>query len=453
MEINVSKGGDLRPSLLGKDKILGIAENIIKRSPGDLTQVLLTTGASRLTRFTENYIHQNVAEVDRNVSVKVIFGKRIGVASTNSLDEDSLREVVRAAAEIAKLQKPNEDFEGIPGPEPIQEVDTFSERTYNFSAIERAKAVKEVVDEADRRGFRAAGAFSTGGRELCVANSLGVRAYHASTSASLNTVVTSETSSGYAQARAIDVDDISAAELGRTAAEKCAMGENPVAIEPGEYEVILEPLAVADMLGYLAAMGFSAQAVREGRSFLTGKLGQKLFSDLFTMWDDGLDRRGFPMPFDLEGVPKSKVIMVENGVAKELVYDFKNAKKEGKKSTGHGGFGGWGPMPTNLFMAGGLSSLGDMIKGTRRGVLVTRFHYTNLAHPMKMLITGMTRDGTFLIEDGEIVKPIKNMRFTESALRVFGSMDMVSQDLVRTGRAVVPAIRVPAFSFTGTTEF
>ncbi|MBP8613580.1 MAG: TldD/PmbA family protein [Firmicutes bacterium] len=453
MEVNMSKDRDSRQSLFGKERVFEIAADVIRQSPGDLTQVLVTSGASRLTRFTENYIHQNVAEVDHNISVKVIFGKKIGVASTNSLDEDSLREVVRAAAEIAKLQKPNEDFEGIPEPEPIQEIDTFSSRTYNFSAIERARAVKEIADQADQRGFKAAGAFSTGGRELCVANSLGVCAYHASTSASLNTVVTSETSSGYAQGRAIDVDDISVSELGRVAAEKCAMGENPVAVEPGEYEVILEPLAVADMLGYLAAMGFSAQAVREGRSFLAGKLGQKLFSDLFTMWDDGLDTRGFPMPFDLEGVPKSKVTMVDHGIAKELVYDFKNAKKEGRKSTGHGGFGGWGPMPANLFMAGGESSLDDMIKSTRRGILVTRFHYTNLAHPMKMLITGMTRDGTFLIEDGEIVRPVKNMRFTESALRVFGSIDMVGRDMVRTGRAVVPAIRVPAFAFTGTTEF
>jgi len=451
--VNSTRGKDQQKHLLGKERMLEIADKVIKESPGDLTEVLITGGPSRLTRFTENYIHQNVAEVNHSISVRVIFDKKIGTASTNSLDDDSLKEVVQAAAEIARLQRPNEEFEGIPDPEPYKEVPAFSDRTYNFSAMERANAVKEIIEQAKERGYKAAGAFSTGGRELCVANSRGVRAYHASTSASLSTVVSSDTSSGYAESRAIDVDEISAADLGRTAAEKCAMGENPGVIEPGEYEVILEPLAVADMLMYLAAMGFSAQAVREGRSFLVGKLGQKIFSDLFTMWDDGLDERGFPMPFDLEGVPKQKVVMVERGVAKELVYDFKNARKEGRKSTGHGTFGGWGPMPSNVFMAGGEHSLEDMIKNTRRGILVTRFHYTNLAHPMKMLITGMTRDGTFLIEDGEIVKPIKNLRFTESALRVFGTMDMLSKDMVRAGRSVVPAIRVPAFAFTGVTEF
>ncbi len=441
-----------RTGLLGKEKAFELADWAIKQSPGDLTEVRVRGGVSRLTRFTENYIHQNVSEANESISVKVIFGKKIGVASTNSLDEQALREVVARAARIAELQKPNEEFQGIPGPERIPELDAFSGNTYAFSALDRAAAVKAVIDQAKPKGFRAAGAFSTGAGELCVANSLGVRAYHPSTTASLSTVAMSDTSSGYASARAVDVSEIEAGEVGLKATEKCAMGENPVSIEPGEYEVILEPLAVADLLSYLAWMGFSAQAVRDGRSFVSGKLGQKLFSDLFTFWDDGMDKRGFPMPFDLEGVPKSKVAMVENGVAKDLVYDFKNAKKEGKKPTGHGGFG-WGPMAVNLFMAGGDDSIEDMIKKTCRGILVTRFHYTNPAHPIRVLITGMTRDGTFLIEDGKITKPVKNLRFTESALRVFGTMDMVGKDMVKAGRTVAPAIRVPAFTFTGTTEF
>jgi predicted Zn-dependent protease len=159
------------------------------------------------------------------------------------------------------------------------------------------------------------------------------------------------------------------------------------------------------------------------------------------------------MPFDLEGVPKQKVVMVEKGVVKDLLYDYKTAKKEGKKSTGHGGFGRWGAMAANLFMAPGDSTVEEMIKNTKRGILITRFHYTNMAHPMKVLVTGMTRDGTFLVEDGKVTKPVKNLRFTESALRVFGTMDMVGKELHRAGRSVVPAIHVPAFNFTGVTEF
>ncbi|HHY16442.1 MAG TPA: TldD/PmbA family protein [Firmicutes bacterium] len=453
MEVRVSTGITERRGLLGKERALEVADRVIGQSPGDLTEVVMKGGVSTLTRFTENYIHQNVAEANQSISVKVIFGKRIGVASTNSLDDHSLRKVVEMAAQVARLQEPNDDFEGIPEPEDIRELDAFSDNTYAFSAMDRAAAVRTVIDQAKAKGFKAAGAFSTDAGELCVANSLGVRAYHPSTTASVSTVVMSDTSSGYAEGRAIDVAEISASEVGRKAAEKCAMGQHPVSIDPGEYEVILEPLAVADMLLYLAWMGFSAQAVRDGRSFVSGKLGQKLFSDLFTFWDDGLDARGFPMPFDLEGVPKKKVTMVKDGVAGELVYDYKNARKEGKKPTGHGGFSGWGPMAVNLFMAGGPYSVEDMIKNTRRGILVTRFHYTNLAHPIRLLVTGMTRDGTFLIEDGVLTRPVKNLRFTESILRVFGTMDMVGKDMVKAGRTVAPAIRVPAFTFTGTTEF
>jgi len=430
-----------------------MAGRVIDASPGDMTEVLIRGGVSRLTRFSDNYIHQNVSDSGHSLTVKVIFGKKIGTASTNSLDEDAVKDAIEAATRVAELQKPNEDFEGIPGPEPIPEVNTFFDSTYEFSPLDRAMGVKAITERAAAKGFKAAGAYSTGASELCIANSLGVRAYNRSTQAHLRTVVMSDTGSGYADALATDVKDIDPGLVARTAVEKCEASQNPQVVPAGEYEVILEPRAVADLLSYLVRGGFSASAVREGRSFLAGRLGEKIFTDLFSFWDDGLDPRGFPMPFDLEGVPKEKVIMVDKGVAKGLLYDWKSAKKEGKRSTGHGGFGGWGPMAANLFMAPGDSTVEEMIKNTKRGILVTRFHYTNMAHPMKVLVTGMTRDGTFLVEDGKVTKPVKNFRFTESALKVFGTMDMVGKELHRSGRSVVPAIHVPAFTFTGVTEF
>lgn len=439
--------------LLGKDEALKMAGRVIDASPGDMTEVLIRGGVSRLTRFSDNYIHQNVSDSGHSLTVKVIFGKKIGTASTNSLDEDAVKDAIEAATRVAELQKPNEDFEGIPGPEPIPDVNTFFDSTYEFSPLDRAMGVKAITERAAAKGFKAAGAYSTGASELCIANSLGVRAYNRSTQAHLRTVVMSDTGSGYADALATDVKDIDPGLVARTAVEKCEASQNPQVVPAGEYEVILEPRAVADLLSYLVRGGFSASAVREGRSFLAGRLGEKIFTDLFSFWDDGLDPRGFPMPFDLEGVPKEKVIMVDKGVAKGLLYDWKSAKKEGKRSTGHGGFGGWGPMAANLFMAPGDSTVEEMIKNTKRGILVTRFHYTNMAHPMKVLVTGMTRDGTFLVEDGKVTKPVKNFRFTESALKVFGTMDMVGKELHRSGRSVVPAIHVPAFTFTGVTEF
>jgi len=443
----------VRKGLLGKERLGEIAEEVLKRSPGDLTQVVLRGHVSHLTRFSANYIHQNVSESGQGLSVRVIFGKKIGSSSTNSLDEESIREAVETAAKAAELQRPNEEFQGLPGPASYQPVQSFYDATFEFTPMERAQGVKVIVDAAKASGFEAAGAYSTGASEVFVANSLGVRAYHASTSASLRTVVMSETGSGYAQDNSMNVEDISPEKVASTATEKCAMSENPVSLPPGEYEVVMEPLAVADMLGYVARGGFSAQAVKEGRSFLVGKLGQKLFHESFTMWDDGLDPLGFPMPFDMEGVPKQKVILVERGTVKDLLYDFQTAKKEGKTPTGHGGFGGFGAFAANLFMAPGDATLEEMVAKTKRGILITRFHYTNMAHPMKVLVTGMTRDGTFLIEDGKIVRPVKNFRFTESALRVFGTLDMVGKELSRAGRAVVPAVKVPAFNFTGVTEF
>lgn len=438
---------------LGRESALDVIDKLIRWSPGDLTEVILRSDFTALTRFTKNYIHQNVAESDYRVTVRVIFGKKIGSATTNSMDDHSLKEVVEDAATIAKLQPPNEEFEGLPNPEPLPDVDCFVSETDSFSAKDRAAAVKEIVEIAKERGFQASGAFSTGTAELAVGNSRGVRAYSSSTHAALSTVMTGGDGTGYAEASGRDVREIRPGDVARVARDKCAMAQNPQSVPAGEYEVVLEPLAVADLVDYLGMAGFSALAVREGRSFLAGKLGQKLFDEKFSMWDDGLDPRGFPIPFDLEGVPKRKVMLVENGVAKELVYDYATAKKEGRKSTGHGGFRGRGPMPMNLFMGEGTATLEEMIRSTKRGILVTRFHYTNMAHPLKVLITGMTRDGTFLIEDGRITKAVKNFRFTESALRVFSTLDMISRETVRVGRTVVPAIRVPAFNFTGVTEF
>jgi len=443
----------VRKGLLGKEEALKVAEKVLSMSPGELTEVSVRGGVSNLTRFSDNYIHQNVSESGQGVTVKVIFGKKIGTASTNSLDGDSIKETVDTAARIAQLQKPNDEFNGIPGPATYHDVKTFFDSTFDFSPMDRAKAVKVVVDAATAKGFKAAGAYTSAANEVCLANSLGLRAYHASTTGNLRTVVMSGTGSGYGDASAMDVAQICPHGVATTAVEKCEMNQNPVSIPAGEYEVVMEPHAVAEMVGYLVRAGFSAQAVSEGRSFLVGKLGQKLFAGMFSVWDDGLDPRGFPMPFDMEGVPKQKVVLVENGVAKELLYDFRTARKEGKQPTGHGGFGGWGPMAANMFMAPGQATMEDLIKNTRRGILITRFHYTNMAHPMRVLVTGMTRDGTFLIEDGKITKPVKNLRFTESALRVFGIVDDATKEAVRAGRAVVPAIHVPAFSFTGVTEF
>ena len=242
---------------------------------------------------------------------------------------------------------------------------------------------------------------------------------------------------------------------------KASRGE-PIQIDPGEYEVILEPYAVSELLSFLGYLGFHALAVQEGRSFLCNEFGKKMVDEKVTIYDDGLDPGGLQIPFDFEGIPKQKVIFFEGGVAKEVTYDSFTARREGKSSTGHGLIAPntEGPIPINLFMKGGESSLEEMIRSVRKGIYVTRFHYTNVVEPMKAVLTGMTRDGTFLIEEGEVKGPIKNLRFTESILRALSRVSAISKErricsegTVYSRRfvtgTVAPAIKVDGFNFSG----
>ncbi len=447
--------------MVGRENALSLIDLALKHSQGDQTEVLLRGEDSYLTRFATNHIHQNVGEKDATLAVRVIFGKKIGSASTNTLDEGSVRRTVEKAAEIARLQRENPDFKSLPDPSPVPETDGFSRRTAEISPEDRAKAVGAVIAKAKAKGFEAAGAYSTRARELAIGNSLGVRAYHASTGADLVTVAMSPTSSGYAEQSEVDAARIDPGAVADTAVRKCAESVESVKVEPGEYEVILEELAVANLVGYLARLGFSALGLQEGRSFLVGKLGQKIVGENITLWDDGLDPTGIVMPFDFEGVPKEKLTLIEDGVAKNVVYDSYTAGREpGKRSTGHatpGFFGNFGPAPMNLFLKPGDATIEDMIKSTKRGILVTRFHYTNPIHPVKTIITGMTRDGTFLIEDGKVKGAVKNFRFTQSVLEAFSNVELIGKTPKLIGGFFggmsVPALKVGKFNFTGVTEF
>ena len=448
-------------ALLGNEKALELVEAALKASPGDQTEVLVSNADSYLTRFANNYIHQNVAERNATLTVRVVFGKKIGVASTNDLDAESVRRTVDQAAMIARLQKDNPEFVSLPGPEPVPEVAAWSDETARFGPDELARGVAAVIAAARSGGLEAAGAFSTTVSELAVGNSLGVRAYQKSTVAALSTVFMGESQSGYAQARSRDVGAIDPGAVAGQALEKALASSGAKSVDPGEYEVILEPEAVADMLGFFVRSSFSAMAYQEGRSYLQGKLGQKLFPDSVSIWDDGLDPVGLPQAFDFEGVPKRRVMLVDRGVPVNLLYDSYTAGREpGRTSTGHAGpamAGGFGPMAGNLFMAAGDASIEDMIRATKKGILVTRFHYTNPVSPVRTLLTGMTRDGTFLIEDGRITAPVKNFRFTQSIADALAGVEMVGRERRFVGGwrggSLVPALKIARFAFTGVTEF
>jgi predicted Zn-dependent protease len=293
---------------------------------------------------------------------------------------------------------------------------------------------------------------------MAVANSRGLRSSQRSTEAKLVTVLMRDRASGYAQAVAGDVRDIDAAAAGREAADKAVRSVDPMDLEPGSYPVVLEPYAVGTVLEYLSLAGLSALAVEEGRSFM--ELGSQVMGSNVRIWDDGLDPSGIPSAIDFEGVAKQRVDLVRDGVAVGVVHDSATARRAGIASTGHGlpAPNTWGPLAWNLFMAGGqASSTESLTEGIERGIWVTRFHYVNIVHPRKAVLTGMTKDGTFLIENGRIGRPIRNLRFTQSIPEAFSRIEAATAETrltmaEYTGIATrIPALRVGSFTFTGAT--
>ena len=447
--------------MIGRESCLRLLRSILQDSPADQTEALLLTEDSSLTRFANSAIHQHVAEKNQVLVLRVILGKRIAVVTTNILNQSSVKDSLKKAMALAKVQHPNEEFISLPEQRPIPKIETFSKDIQRLTPDKKVKMIKEILTLVKEEGFNASGAFSNGAVELAVVNSLGVEAYQQYSDLFIHLIVEDRRGSGYASFVSRDPDQLDIDSLAQEAIAKASRGE-PIQIEPGEYEVILEPYAVSELLAFLGYLGFHALAVQEGRSFFCNEFGKKMMDKEVTIYDDGLDPEGLQVPFDFEGVPKQKVTFFEEGVVKEVTYDSFTAGREGKGSTGHGLIAPntAGPIPINLFMKGGNSSLDEMIRSVRKGIYVTRFHYTNVVEPMKAVITGMTRDGTFLIEEGEIKRPIKNLRFTESILRALSRVSAISKDrrvcsegTVYSRRfvtgTVAPAIKVDGFNFSG----
>lgn len=447
----------------GKEKLKVIADRVLALSGADQTEVLILSNDEQLTRFAANTIHQNVAETNVTVRVRAVLGQKVGVASGNDLSDAALQKLVKSAETVARFQQDNPDFHALPEPQPVQETDAaFIAATADCTPEQRARGVAAICRLSQENDLQAAGAFSTAANELLVANSLGVLAYHPSTNAEIVTVIMSDDSSGYGSAAAMDVRTLDPEAVGRAAVDKALQSRHPTGIEPGEYTVILEEEAVADMLFTLSFLGLSALAVQEESSFMNGNFGKPITGANITIWDDGYDPRGLIMPFDFEGVPKQKVTLIKNGVAQAVVYDsFTAGREPGAASTGHSlpAPNTIGPLPVNLFMAPGQATKADMLASIERGIWVTRFHYTNPVHPIKTVLTGMTRDGTFLIENGVLTRPLKNLRFTQSILEAFAHAEMLGKDLklIKSGfgnfSRCAPAAKIHGFRFTGTTEF
>jgi PmbA protein len=449
--------------MIGKEKILDTLDSILKKSEADQTEAVYIGGESGLTRFANSTIHQNVFEVNSKVYFRAALGKKIGVAATNSFTKTDLEKALSNAIEIAKNQKENPDFPGLPSKKGVLSLNTYYEKTARFTPIQRAQEVKKIFDQTKVHNLTAAGSFATGESEIAVANTHGVACYQPLTSSFINIVVTGDNSSGYADCLSRDTSGIDAKHLAQIAIQKCLDSKDPKGIEPGEYDVVLEPTAVGALLEWMNYIGFGSKPFQEGTSFLSNRIGQKIMGENVSIYDDGNDQSAIAFPFDFEGVPKQKVTLIEGGVAKGVVYDSISAHKDKIKSTGHAltPDNSEGALALNLFISAGDSSFDKMIESVERGLLITRFHYINgLLDTTNALLTGMTRDGTFWIENGKVKHGVKNLRFTETMLKAFSNVAQISMDrkIINSwwgdiGCVVAPAMLMKNFKFTGKTEF
>src|ERR1700691_3004054 len=435
-----------------------IAERIIKWSDADETEVEIDATVDALTRFANNTIHQNVAEHTLGISVRAVVDGRTARATTNKTDEESLRRVITAAVSLARNQPDNPDLLPMLGPQKYQKVSNFYRSTVAASPQDRARAVARVCKMADAANQTAAGIFTTGFVQTVLANSKGLVARHDHTRAEFSVTILEDNSSGWAKANSADILNIDPDALFESASEKAAGSRKPQELEPGRYTAILEPPAVLDLVGS-SFYDFSGTAILDKRSCLNDRLGKRIFGDNITLWDDVYHPLQIGAPWDGEGLPRQKVLLVDRGVPTNLVYSRATAKKMKAKPTGHGFTlpNEFGEAPMNLVFSGGDSSLEEMIPSTDRGLLGTRLWYIREVDPYEKIMTGMTRDGLFLVEKGRIGAAVRNFRFNQSLLEALRNVELLGPAVRATGEEafemVVPAMKIRDFHFSEVTKF
>lgn len=448
--------------MLTEDDAKAVLESALGMTDADEAEASIGGGNFALTRFANNVVHQNVAEEKYEVSIRVAYGKRTARASTSSLEDDSMRRAVLSAQEMAKKSSPLPDLMPTPGRLERASKDCFVEATSGAAAMVRASMAKAVIDRCEKEGLSAAGIASTAEGSFgeygeippfAVMNTNSLFQYQKLTKAMFSTTVHAGDGSGWAAGTSDDVRSIDAGALADRAVEKAVRGANPTALDPGGYTVVLEPEAVSNLLWFLTE-GFGALAVGEGRSFLSGKVGKRIVGENVNIRDDVYHKLHVGAAFDWEGVPKKTVELINSGTACGVVHDRATAEAAGAEPTGHGlpVPNTEGPLPSHLVMDGGDRTLEDLISSVDRGVLVTRFWYTRVVDPIKVIITGMTRDGTFLIEKGAVTRPLINMRFNQSVVEMLNNVDGMTGQTIAAD-LVVPGLKAHNFTFTSGTSF
>jgi len=438
-------------------RLLDIGRKVVETSDADETEILLSESREFLTRFSRNRIHQNVGTEEVWAVVRLVKGKRLGIATASSLAPKTLETAVASALAIAAASEADKAWPGLPKPRPVKAVEAYDAETARASADARADFAAEIIAAARKKQAEAAGIVQTAESSLVIVSSAGVAVASSRTHAEANTVVTRGDGSGYIEGLGTCLSALNGRRIGQRAALTASISRNPQPLEAGRYDVVLEPAAVGEWLQYLAYVALSGKDFDEGTSPLSGRLGEKVTGEQVTIWDNALDRRTLPQAFDYEGMPKKRLSLIRRGVAEAVGTNHYRARRLKKRfSTGSAlpASSSAECLPLHLFMKGGTSSARQLVGEMKRGLLITRFHYTNILDPMKTVLTGMTRDGTFLVEDGRIVHPVRNLRYTENVLEALGRIDGMSRKLTLVpGPCVVPTVRIKGVQFTGTTEF
>jgi predicted Zn-dependent protease len=438
---------------------LVLAERVLDlvraRAASAEAEVNVRTGTFALTRFANGAIHQNVAEELREIGVRVALDGHVAAARLDGpAGDDELRHMVAGVFEAAAVSPVDDDWPGLASPTPSPDVDHWDDATGAATPDERATLVADFVGAAD--GLVTAGAVSTAAFHAAFANTAGQAVTGRGTSADIDGIGRTGTSDGVARQSSVRVADIDAAAAGRRAAQKARDGAEPGDLEPGRYEVVLEPSCVADIVDFVLVHGFGGRAVNEGRSFV--RPGEAQLDPSITLRQDVADARLAGLAFDAEGTPRKAMDLVRAGVTGSVLHDRRTARTAGAESTGNAALGPnpYGGVPASLILESGSTDPADMIASVERGLLVTDFWYTRVLDPKTLVITGLTRNGVWLIENGQVVRPVRNLRFTQGYAQALGpgNVKAIGNDptLFSHGpddQLLVPSLHLASWAFTG----
>lgn len=432
-----------------------VVELVRAKAPDAATEVTVHGGTAALTRFANSFIHQNVAEALSHVLLRVAVDGRTAATSLDGpTDDETLGRLIDGVLEAARVRPEDPDWPGLAPAAEAPRVDHWDEATAAASPDERARRVRDFVAAAG--GLETAGACSTDAGIVAFANSAGQRVSGRATATELDGIARTPTSDGSSRTSSVRLDAIDGRVLGEQAAAKARGAADPTDLEPGRYEVLLEPYCVANLVQFLFVYGFNGRALEEGRSFV--KFGEPQLDESIDLRDDVTDSDHTGIPFDVEGTPRRRVDVVEGGITKAVLHTRRTAARAGVDSTGHAVEGGeqWGALPTNTVLAAGGRSPAELLASVERGLLVTDLWYTRVLDPRTLVVTGLTRNGVWLVEGGRIIRPVKNLRFTQSYVEALapGAVRGIGSDASLIGggfggSALVPSLHLASWNFTG----